>query len=86
MLTTFLILLICCLRLVRSHLSISNIWRFLRASILSASEAQVNFSTIAAPAAVANAIEDVLLSFGVRIREFPLTQDRIWQLVSDATS
>jgi aerobic carbon-monoxide dehydrogenase large subunit len=42
--------------------------------------------TIGAPAAVANAIEDVLLSFGVRIREFPLTQDRIWQLVSDATS
>jgi aerobic carbon-monoxide dehydrogenase large subunit len=31
--------------------------------------------TIGAPAAVANAIEDVLLS--VRIREFTLTQDRI---------
>src|SRR4029434_9267346 len=37
-------LLICCLRLVRSHLSISNIWRFLRASILLASEAQVNWA------------------------------------------
>jgi CO/xanthine dehydrogenase Mo-binding subunit len=43
-------------------------------------------STIGAPAVVANAIEDALLSFGVRTREFSLTQDRIWQLVSDATS
>lgn len=42
--------------------------------------------TIGAPAVVAHAIEDVFLSFGVRIREFPLTQDRIWKLVSDATS
>jgi len=43
-------------------------------------------STIGAPAVVANAIEDALLSFGVQTREFSLTQDRIWQLVSDATS
>ncbi|MGH7828233.1 MAG: hypothetical protein ACREQ7_24020 [Candidatus Binatia bacterium] len=42
--------------------------------------------TIGAPAAIANAIEDALSSFGVEIREFPLTPDRLWQLVSNTTS
>jgi aerobic carbon-monoxide dehydrogenase large subunit len=42
--------------------------------------------TIGAPAAIANAIEDALSRFGVEVREFPLTQERIWQLISNATS
>jgi carbon-monoxide dehydrogenase large subunit len=42
--------------------------------------------TIGAPAAIANAIEDALAPLGVKIREFPLTQDRIWELISEATA
>jgi CO/xanthine dehydrogenase Mo-binding subunit len=42
--------------------------------------------TIGAPAAIANAIEDALSPFGAQVREFPLTQDRIWQLIADATA
>ena len=37
--------------------------------------------TIGAPAAVANAIEDALLPLGVQVREFPLSQNRIWELI-----
>ena len=37
--------------------------------------------TIGAPAAVANAIEDALCSLGVKIREFPLIPNRIWELI-----
>jgi carbon-monoxide dehydrogenase large subunit len=37
--------------------------------------------TIGAPAAIANAIDDALSSFGVEIREFPLPPDRLWQLI-----
>ena len=41
--------------------------------------------TIGAPAAVANAIEDALLPLGVRVREFPLTHGRIWELAGGAS-
>lgn len=44
------------------------------------------FGTIGVPAAIANAIEDALSPFGAQIREFPLTQDRIWGLIAAATS
>jgi CO/xanthine dehydrogenase Mo-binding subunit len=42
--------------------------------------------TIGAPAAIANAIEDALSPLGVQVREFPLTHDRIWELVREATA
>jgi CO/xanthine dehydrogenase Mo-binding subunit len=42
--------------------------------------------TIGAPAAIANAIADALSPLGAEVREFPLTPDRIWQLISEATS
>jgi aerobic carbon-monoxide dehydrogenase large subunit len=42
--------------------------------------------TIGAPAAIANAIEDALSPLGAEVREFPLPPDRIWQLISEATS
>jgi hypothetical protein len=41
---------------------------------------------IGPPAAIANAIEYALSPFGGEVREFPVTQDRIWQLISNATS
>lgn len=37
--------------------------------------------TIGAPAAIANALEEALLPLGAKIREFPLTQNRIWELI-----
>lgn len=40
--------------------------------------------TMAAPAAVANAVEDALWSLGVRVREVPLSADKVWQLIRDS--
>jgi carbon-monoxide dehydrogenase large subunit len=39
--------------------------------------------TIAAPAAVANAVEDALRHLGVVVRETPLSPDRIWSLINE---
>lgn len=36
------------------------------------------------PAAVANAIDDALRPLGVKIRELPLTPERIWKLIQEA--
>jgi len=38
---------------------------------------------IGAPAAIANAIADALSPVGVSIREFPLSPNRIWQLIKE---
>jgi CO/xanthine dehydrogenase Mo-binding subunit len=40
--------------------------------------------TIPALACVANAIEDALRPLRVRIRELPVTPDRLWRLISEA--
>ena len=40
--------------------------------------------TIAAPAAIASAIEDALRPFGVRIRDLPLTPERLLTLIRAA--
>ncbi|MBC7342846.1 MAG: xanthine dehydrogenase family protein molybdopterin-binding subunit [Clostridia bacterium] len=37
--------------------------------------------TIAPPAAIANAVEDALSEFGVRVSELPLTPDRVFELI-----
>jgi CO/xanthine dehydrogenase Mo-binding subunit len=39
--------------------------------------------TIAAPGAVANAVEDALRHLGVVVRETPLSPDRIWSLINE---
>ena len=40
--------------------------------------------TIAAPAAIVSAIEDALRPFGVRIRDLPLTPERLLTLIHAA--
>jgi carbon-monoxide dehydrogenase large subunit len=40
--------------------------------------------TIAAPAAVVSAVEDALRPFGVRIRDLPLTPERLLTLIRAA--
>ena len=40
--------------------------------------------TIAAPAAIASAIEDALTAFGVRIRDLPITPERLVALIRTA--
>jgi carbon-monoxide dehydrogenase large subunit len=42
--------------------------------------------TIGAPAAVANAITDALAPFGVEVNELPLTQERLFRLITAARS
>ncbi|HKZ50385.1 MAG TPA: xanthine dehydrogenase family protein molybdopterin-binding subunit [Dehalococcoidia bacterium] len=39
---------------------------------------------MATPAAIANAVEDALASFGVKVRRLPLTPQRVWSLVREA--
>ncbi|HZW57922.1 MAG TPA: xanthine dehydrogenase family protein molybdopterin-binding subunit [Nitrososphaerales archaeon] len=38
--------------------------------------------SMATPAAIANAVEDALSPFGVRVAELPMTQERIWRLLA----
>jgi aerobic carbon-monoxide dehydrogenase large subunit len=38
--------------------------------------------TIPSPAAVANAVEDALAPFGVRVRDLPLTPERVLDLIA----
>jgi len=40
--------------------------------------------TIAAPAAIASAVEDALAPFGVRIRDLPITPERLVALIRAA--
>ena len=40
--------------------------------------------TIAAPAAIVSAVEDALAPFGVRIRDLPLTPERLLALIRAA--
>jgi CO/xanthine dehydrogenase Mo-binding subunit len=40
-------------------------------------------ATIAAPGAVANAVEDALGHLGVVVRATPLSPDRIWSLINE---
>jgi len=39
--------------------------------------------TVAAPAAVANAVLDALSSFGVRHIDTPLTPEKVWRAMQD---
>jgi len=36
------------------------------------------------PACIANAVEDALKPLGVKIRELPLTQEKVWKLIKEA--
>jgi CO/xanthine dehydrogenase Mo-binding subunit len=36
------------------------------------------------PAALANAVEDALGPFGVKVTSLPLTAERIWHLIQEA--
>ena len=39
-------------------------------------------AAIPSPAAIASAVEDALMPFGVRVRELPLSPERVWQLIN----
>jgi 2-furoyl-CoA dehydrogenase large subunit len=41
-------------------------------------------AAIPSPAAIASAVENALAPFGVKVRELPLSPERVWQLIRDA--
>jgi len=41
-------------------------------------------AAIPSPAAIASAVENALEPFGVKIRNLPLTPERVWQLIQEA--
>jgi aerobic carbon-monoxide dehydrogenase large subunit len=42
--------------------------------------------TVGAPAAICNAVEDAVRHLGIHVDGTPLTPDRIWEMIDDATS
>jgi 2-furoyl-CoA dehydrogenase large subunit len=40
-------------------------------------------AAIPSPAAIASAVEDALAPFGVKVRQLPLSPERVWQLIRD---
>ena len=43
-------------------------------------------AAIPSPACIAGAIEDALKPLGIRIRQLPISPERVWQLIQDATT
>ena len=41
-------------------------------------------AAIPSPAAIASAVEDALLPFGVKVRQLPLSPERVWQLIRES--
>jgi CO/xanthine dehydrogenase Mo-binding subunit len=41
-------------------------------------------AAIPSPACIAGAIEDALKPLGIRIRQLPISPERVWQLIQDA--
>jgi 2-furoyl-CoA dehydrogenase large subunit len=42
-------------------------------------------AAIPSPAAIASAVEDALAPYGIRVRDLPLSPERVWQLIREAT-
>ena len=43
-------------------------------------------SSMTVPAVIANAVSDALAPLGVRITELPITPDRLWHMIREASA